>query len=133
MSLKTSTYTRGPLPSDVIVHDPLEQLAGEIVTFKSNGSTVRELKAGTVIAKFTSTADAGKALDLTPAAENGTETAYGVVVETVSVPATGDATVEIRRSHTLVNASKLIWPAGISGPNKAAALAALEAKFLYAV
>lgn len=133
MSLKTATYNRRPLPSDIIVHDPLDVLASEIVTFKSDGSTARELDAGTVIAKFTSTADAGKALDLTPGASNGTQTAYGVVVESVTVPATGDLQVEIRRSHTMVNGSKLIWPDGISAGDKTAALDALAAKFIYAV
>lgn len=133
MALQSKIYNRKPLPSDVLVGDPLPELAAEKVVIKSNGSTARDVNAGTVIAKFTSGGDAGKALELTPAAEDGTETAYGVVIESATVPATGDLELIIRRSHVLVRSDGLIWPAGISGANKTAALAALAAKFIHAV
>lgn len=130
MALKTKTFNRRPLPSDVIVNDALPAIGGGTIIMKSNGSTAREVDAGTVIGKFTSD---GKGLELTPAAEDGTEDAFAVVVESVTVPATGDLEVEIRQSHTVLNADKLIWPSGILAESKTAALAALAAKFIKTV
>lgn len=126
MALKTRTFTRRPLPSDVIVIDALPDIGRGVITMKSTG-TAREVDAGTVIGRFT--ADK-KGLELTPAAADGTEDAFAVTVESVTVPAAGDLEVEIRQSHTVVNAANLIWPSGISGAAKNAALDQLAAKFI---
>lgn len=82
----------------------------------------QNLQLGTVLGK--KTAD-GKLYALAPAATDGSETAIGVLATDSDATLTdrNDAIVVAR--HAIVARNALIWPAGISAPQKAAAEAQL--------
>jgi hypothetical protein len=82
----------------------------------------QSLAIGTVLGR--KTAD-GKVHALDPAATDGTETAIGLLIETV------DATLIDRNSlllarHGIVASKAVVWPVGITAPQKLAAIAQLE-------
>lgn len=127
MSLHIGTKVRGRLPSDVIVREPEAEMSREEVTVLAGSGTPRELEAGTVLGRITAS---GKVVLLAPAAEDGSQTAWGVLITNTTAPVGADAKgVAIARLAKL-RAEGLIWPDGISGGNKTAALAALEAKMI---
>ncbi len=79
------------------------------------------LGPATVLAKITAT---GKFVQLAPAAADGSQNASAVLIFG------GDATAaDIKRAaltrHAQVNGLKLVWPAGITVPQKTAALVSL--------
>lgn len=81
---------------------------------------------GTVLSKL-----AGKYQALDPAAVDGTEKAVAVLGERVDATA-GDAPgVVIARGATL-DLTELVWPAGITEPQKATALDQLDARGIVA-
>lgn len=77
---------------------------------------------GTVLGKITAT---GVHKILTPAAADGSQDVAGILVlDTVAVAGTKAAIIK-RGDHVVVGEA-LTWPAGITAPQKAAALAQLE-------
>lgn len=68
---------------------------------------------------------------LDPAATDGTEKAFAVLAEAVDATAAAAPGVAIARS-AVVNVEELVWPAGITAPQKAAAIAQLEARGIVA-
>lgn len=87
------------------------------VTLASTGAETT-LEAGTVLGRVT--AD-GKYKALTPAADDGTETARVILVEDVTVPASGDAKTTAY-CHGVFLGGGLIWPEGVTAAQKAAAV-----------
>lgn len=84
----------------------------------------QNLQLGAVLGR--KTAD-GKLYALDPAATDGTETAVGVLAtDTDATLIDRDDAILIAR-HAIVAKSALIWPAGITAPQKAAAEAQLVA------
>lgn len=84
----------------------------------------QNLQLGTVLGK--KTAD-GKLYALAPAATDGTETAVGVLaVDTDATLIDRDDGIAVSR-HAIVARNALIWPAGITAPQKMAAEAQLVA------
>ncbi len=82
---------------------------------------------GTVLAKVS-----GKVLAIDPAGAGAAKVAYAVAAETV-VAATADRVgLTIARGATL-DADELVWPAGITDVQKAAALAGLDARGIVAI
>ena len=82
----------------------------------------QSLAIGTVLGR--KTAD-GKVHALDPAATDGTETAIGLLIETV------DATLIDRNSlllarHGIVASNAVVWPVGITAPQKTVAIAQLD-------
>lgn len=74
---------------------------------------------------LTVAAGAGKAVALDPAATDGSQIAAGVIYADVTAPAGADATgVGVHRDAVVIDTG-LIWPAGITGDQKTAALAQL--------
>lgn len=69
---------------------------------------------------------AGKYQALDPAADDGTEKAAAVLAERVDATAADKPGVVIARGATL-ELAELVWPAGITDPQKATALAELNA------
>ncbi|MBF0305772.1 MAG: head decoration protein [Alphaproteobacteria bacterium] len=63
---------------------------------------------------------------LDPAADDGTQFAYGILYAEVDATLTAVRAVGIVR-HAEVNASALTWPAGINAPQQSAAIAQLTA------
>lgn len=82
----------------------------------------QNLGLGTVVGRQTTD---GKIYALNPAATDGTQTAVGVLIESVDATLL-DKTALILARHAIVADKALVWPAGITNPQKIAALAQLE-------
>ncbi len=84
----------------------------------------QNLQLGTVLGR--KTAD-GKLYALNPSASDGTQSAVGVLAtDTDATLIDRDDAITVAR-HAIVARSALIWPAGITAPQKAAAEAQLVA------
>src|SRR5579883_802557 len=83
----------------------------------------QSLATGTVIGVITAS---GKVTQLAPAASDGSETAAGVLLNPVDASA-GDKPGVIIARHAICSAHGLVWPASITGPQKAAAISQLRA------
>ena len=121
MTVKTET----PHAGGFIVSEPDINLSRRIVTIAAGAGA---LLAGTVLGKYSS---GGKYDHLTPGASNGLQTADALLFGPVDAT---DADVEAVVVYRLAsyNPNEVVWPAGISPENKAAAIAALDAKSLAA-
>ncbi|MCS6954604.1 MAG: head decoration protein [Bryobacteraceae bacterium] len=81
------------------------------------------LATGTVIGVITSS---GKVTQLAPGASDGSETAAGVLLNSVDARAADKPGVIIAR-HAICADKGLVWPASITGPQKTAAISQLKA------
>jgi hypothetical protein len=106
--------------------------SGEFIVSEGNGRISREtvivlsgqnLQAAAVLGKITAS---GKYKVLDPAASDGSQTAAGVLYDAVDASAVDAEGVVIVRLAE-VNAAELVWPAGITGGQKTAALGQLVA------
>ncbi|MDP3459072.1 MAG: head decoration protein [Hyphomonas sp.] len=128
MSLHIGTMARAALLSNLLAREVEPEISREEVTVLAGSGSDRELKMGTVIAKLTT---GGKAVQLLPGAETGAQTAWGVLLEDVTAPDGVDAPgVAFANGPILLRKEAIVWPAGISDANKAAAIAALAAKLI---
>lgn len=84
----------------------------------------QNLGIGTVLGKKTSD---GKLHALAPAASDGTETAIGVLATDTDATLIDREDAVLVARHAIVARNGLIWPAGITAPQKAAAVAQLAA------
>jgi hypothetical protein len=82
----------------------------------------QNLKTGTVVGKITAS---GKVTQLAPSANDGSENAAGVLVADVDASA-ADAPGVIIARHAICSDKGLVWPAGITGAQKTAAIAQLK-------
>jgi len=80
-----------------------------------------DLAAGTVLGYAS-----GNYLQLDPAAETGAENAVAILMRSTDASAAAQAVVVVARDAE-VKADGLVWPTGISAPNKTAALQSLAA------
>lgn len=92
----------------------------------STGADV-DLAAGTVLGVVTA---ADKAAVLAPAADDGSQTAALILVEDVTVPATGDAAANVY-VHGAFRRAGLVWPEGATPAQIDAAVKDLAARGLY--
>ena len=83
----------------------------------------QNLDQGVVVGLETLT---GKYKVLDPAATNGTEVARGVLLFPVDATLIDKSDGVILARHGIVASSAVVWPAGITTEQKAAAIAALE-------
>ncbi len=83
----------------------------------------QNLTTGTVVGIITAS---GKVTQLAPAAGDGSQNAAGVLLLDVDASAADKAGVVIAR-HAICSDKKLVWPGGITGPQKTTALAQLKA------
>jgi len=81
------------------------------------------LALGTVLGRETAT---GKLRALTPAATNGSQTAVAVLAQQANANLI-DVEALIVARHAIVARNALVWPAGITAPQRTAAEAALTA------
>lgn len=81
---------------------------------------------------ITVAAGTGKVVQLTLAATNGTEDAYGVLVGDATAPDGADGRGVVLVRNAIIDSSKLIWPAGADADAKAAGLAVLAAQGIIA-
>jgi len=99
----------------------------ENLDYSRNAETIaagQNLGLGTVLGR--KTAD-GKLYALAPAASDGTQNAHGVLIGDVDATLIDRTGIVVAR-HAVLADSKVVWPAGITVPQKAAAVAQLEAK-----
>lgn len=82
-----------------------------------------KLLAGTVLGQVTAS---GKWVILAPAADDGSQNAAGFSYATVDA-STADKTGTVVVRDAEVNGNEIIWPAGITGPQKTTALGKLAA------
>lgn len=82
----------------------------------------QNLKSGTVVGKITAS---GKLTQLAPGASDGSENAAGVLLFDVDASA-ADAPGVIIARHAVCADKALVWPAGITSPQKTAAIAQLK-------
>jgi hypothetical protein len=113
-----------------VIQDP--NRLGDWLKFEENNLYSRDqvtvvagqsLKTGTVVGKITAS---GKVTQLAPGANNGSENAAGVLLADVDASAAEAPGVIIAR-HAVCADKALIWPAGITGPQKTAAITQLKA------
>jgi len=83
----------------------------------------QNLKTGTVVGILTAT---GKVTQLAPSANDGSENAAGVLLSDVDASAADTPGVIIAR-HAICSDKGLVWPDGITGPQKNTALGQLKA------
>ena len=83
----------------------------------------QNLKTGTVVGIVTAT---GKVTQLAPSANDGSENAAGVLLGDVDASAADTPGVIIAR-HAVCSDKGLVWPSGITGPQKNTALGQLKA------
>jgi hypothetical protein len=83
----------------------------------------QNLGLGTVVGRKTSD---NKIYALNPVATDGTQTAVGVLIEAVDATLLDKDGLILAR-HAIVADKSLVWPVGITNPQKIAALAQLEA------
>jgi len=83
----------------------------------------QNLKTGTVVGIVTAT---GRVRQLAPSANDGSQNAAGVLVGDVDATA-GDKPGVIIARHAICSDKGLVWPTGITGPQKSTALAQLKA------
>lgn len=114
-----STLTQGPTQSDVIKWEQEHSYSRQTVTIASG----QNLALGAVVGMITAS---GKYAVLDPAGIDGTEAAAGVAIEAYDASTADTAGVIIARD-AIVDPSALAWPAGATAPQKAAALAELDA------
>ncbi|MBF0153250.1 MAG: head decoration protein [Magnetococcales bacterium] len=103
---------------------------GEFLVSEGNGSISREtvtilsgqnLEAGAILGKVTAS---GKYRELNPAGIDGSETAVAILYGNIDASTADTEGVAIVRLAE-INANELVWPDGITSPQKATALGQL--------
>lgn len=114
-----TTYTETNRVGDVLKRefDPLHNR--ETVTVAEG----QDLLCGTVLGKITG----GNYTQLDTGVSSGEDVAAAVLLFDCDATDDAKAAVVLKRGPAVVAASALIWPAGISGPDKSQALIELEA------
>ena len=109
--------------------------AGEGISSQGNGNisfdeiTVlsgQDLQPMTVVGKVTAS---GKYVILAPAAVDGSQLAAGLIFDRVDATG-GDKIATLIARLCEITEGEVVWPAGITGPQKATATAQLAALFL---
>lgn len=114
-----ATITQGPTQSDVIKWEQEHDYSRQTVTIASG----QNLSLGAVVGKITAS---GKYAVLNVGGIDGTAAAAGVTIAAYDASLADKAGVVIVRD-AIVDPACLVWPAGITAPQKATALAELEA------
>ena len=106
-------------PSDIVQDEGANRYSrDEDVLASGSGIVV----TGTVLGMVTAS---GKVAPLAPAANDGTETAVGIILETADATSADQDVVALKRRAQVVSQA-LVWPAGITTGEKATATAELE-------
>lgn len=112
--------TQGNNLGDVLKYEAPNLYSREAVVVAAG----QNLAIGTVLGR--KTAD-GKLYTLDPAASDGSETAIGVLATDTDATLIDREDAILVARHAIVARGALIWPAGITAPQKAAAEAQLAA------
>ena len=115
------------------LHEPLN--LGDLVKYEESSlrysrdqvtvASGQNLALGTVVGRVTLTQ---KIKQLDPAGTDGTEDPVGLVLEAVDASLADRPDGLILTRHGIVATHAVVWPAGITAEQKAAAIAALETR-----
>lgn len=114
-----TTLTEGKHAGGFLVWEVLRDYTRETVTLASGAG---KLESGTVLGKITT---GGKYTGLAPAATNGSQTVAGILWAGVDASAADVPGVVILRGPAIVNRHDLVWPAGATEAQIAAATTVL--------
>ena len=115
-----TVYTEGNYTGDLLKYELNPLYTRETVTLVSG----QKLTVGAVLGRITAS---GEYTILAPGASDGSQTVAGVLLIDCDASSADAKAVIIKRGPAVVAADYLVWPAGISAPNKAAAIAAVTA------
>ena len=115
-----TVYTEGNYTGDLLKYELNPLYTRETVTLVSG----QNLTVGAVLGQITT---GGKYTILAPGASDGSQTVAGVLLFDCNASSADTKAVILKRGPAVVSADYLVWPAGISAPNKATAIAALTA------
>lgn len=116
--------TEGRYPGEWLLWEEDNFYSREKVTVAAGS----KLDTGTVLGRVT---DTGKVVQLDPAGEDGSESAYGILFSAVDASDADAEGVAIVR-HAIVDPNRLVWPSNITQAQKNAALSALAEKGIIA-
>lgn len=114
-----TTLTEGKHAGGFLVWEVLRDYTRETVTLASGAG---KIEPGTVLGKITT---GGKYTGLAPAATNGSQTVAGILWAGVDASAADVPGVVILRGPAIVNRHDLVWPAGATEAQIAAATTVL--------
>lgn len=115
-----TTFTEGLHPGEHLVHEPHITLCREVVTV----GTGADLTVATVLGQITAS---GKYVQLNPTETDGSQVAAGVLFDDAAAASADVTDAVITKRLTSVKAAVLVWPAGITDPQKAQAITELKA------
>ena len=114
------------------LHEPLN--LGDLLKYEEGLHYSREqvavasgqnLELGAVVGRVTAT---GKLKRLDPAATDGTEDVAGILLGAIDATLIQRDDALLLARHAIVASNAVVWPVGITTEQKAAAIAALEAR-----
>lgn len=111
--------TEGRYTAEFLVSEANGARSRDVVTIASG----EVLEPGTVLGKVTAS---GKYVQLDPAASDGSEAAAAILYEGVDASA-ADTTRTVLIRDAEVNGGEIVWPDGITGPQKTTAIGQLAA------
>lgn len=114
-----TVLTEGRSTAEFVVSEANGARSRDVVTIASG----EVLEPGTVLGTVTAS---GKSVQLNPAAADGSEAAAAILYEGVDASA-ADATRTAVVRDAEVNGGEIVWPAGITDPDKATAIGQLAA------
>lgn len=115
MTVLTEGKHTGEFIGERALGDAYHNDAGTVITGQN-------LQTGHVVGLITASS---KFTILAPAGADGSQTAAGIMFDACNATAADKAGVVMRRGPALVNGNDLVWPGGITGPQKTAAIAQL--------
>lgn len=118
-----STLNQNNYQSDWLKYELNPDYNREKITVLAGSGSARALTNGMVLGKVTAS---GKYVQLAPAAADGSQNVAGVLFVDVTAPDGVDAQgAAVVRGPVLVQDNGLVWPAGITSPQKTTALGQL--------
>lgn len=115
------TLTQAPNLGDLLKYEAPNLYSREQATVAAG----QNLPLGAVVGRETAT---GKLKELDPSASDGTEIAVGVLAKAVDATLIDRKDAILIARHAIVARGALIWPAGVTTAQRAAAIAQLEAR-----
>jgi hypothetical protein len=118
-----TTFTMGPRPGAFLASEANGTLSRDPIVIAAGTGTVLP---GTVLGRLTAN---GQYVPLDPGAADGSQTASGVLFDQVTRGTAAVRGVGVVRFAEL-NGFELVWPSGITAPQRTAAIAQLEQRGL---
>ena len=130
MAFDHYTATAAARLSQVLVREGYLGVSRESVTILAGSGAKRELKLGTVIGTVTASS---KVVALNPGGADGSEAVSGIMSMDGDAADGTDGTGQAIVRQAVVAEGGLIWPAGITAPQKETAIAELKALDIHIV